>query len=867
VTVTQTTSDSVLSGIHCRDYQLLPGIHDEMLAPDGRLRAHWRGFVAGLEKMSPEGLESRLRKADRLLRENGLTYSITTAAEGAERPWELDFVPMVLPAAEWNHLETGLIQRARLLNAILADLYGPRQLLRDNHLPAALIFANPHFLRPCHGIEPRDGIYLHLYAADLGRAPDGRWWVLADRTQAPLGTGYALENRIVLSRSLRNLFKLNHIHRLAAFFQAMHNGLMARTGRDDPRIVLLTPGASADGYFDHAFLARYLGYTLAGSADLTVRSNRVFLKTVEGLKPVDLIVRGIDAEHCDPIELQSASGLGVSGLFEAVRAGTVTVANALGSGLVETRAFMAFLPKLCRVLLNEDLILPNTATWWCGQSGARSHVLNNLDSLALDLAFERRPLLTKTSRPVLGSELTAHEMRAIKDGVSANGHAYVAQEMVSLSTTPVWLNGALQPRPLSVRVFLAAAEDGYTVMPGGLTRVAATSDPRAVVLRRGKGSKDTWVLSEDVVPAFSLLRTSSNVLQPRRTSKDIPSHSADNLFWLGRYAERAEDTMRVLRSVLRRLTEEIDLSNDLAALEGVVRVLLKKTGIAGPTAQERRQGPTVALERLIHALLYGPDHPYAMQDTAGNLFRTAALARDWLSAEAWRTINGFHMNAKRLPSTAALDVGEALERMDDGLQMLAAFSGMEMENMTRDHGWRFLDMGRRLERARHLSRLMKSLLVAGDPEEDGSLVLLLELADSIMTYRWRYLATPMLAPVIDLLLTDESNPRLIAFQINVMERHVNDLPRDLLPPARSAEQRIILSLSTNIRLAEIPALCERDGRGRRAELAALLGQVEDGLPEFSEAITRSYFSHAESRPPADLAGGGPGGPNGLDLRD
>jgi len=855
VTATRPTSDATFSGIHCRDYRLLPGIHDEMMAPDGDLRPHWRGFVAGLEKMTPEVLESRLRKADRLLRENGLTYSITTASEGAERPWELDFVPLVLPADEWRHLERGMIQRARLLNAILADLYGPRQLLRDNHLPAALVFANPHFLRPCHGIKPRDGIYLHLYAADLGRAPDGRWWVLADRTQAPLGTGYALENRIVLSRSLRNLFKMNHIHRLAAFFQAMHNGLMARTGRDDPRIVLLTPGASADGYFDHAFLARYLGYTLAGSADLTVRSNRVFLKTVEGLKPVDLIVRGIDAEYCDPIELQSQSGFGVSGLFEAVRAGTVTMANALGSGLVETRAFMAFLPKLCRVLLNEDLILPNTATWWCGQSGARAHVLKNLNNLAIDLAFERRPLLTKTSRPVLGGELTANELRAIEDGVSTSGHAYVAQEMVSLSTTPVWLNGALQPRPMSVRLFLAAAENGYAVMPGGLTRVSATSDPRAVVLRRGKGSKDTWVLSEEAVPAFSLLRAPSHVLQPRRTGKDIPSHSADNLFWLGRYAERAEDSMRVLRSVLRRLTEEIDLANDLGALEGVVRVLLKKTGIRPPTHQERGAGSTVALERQIHSLLFGRDRPYAVQDTAGNLLRTAAQARDWLSAEAWRTLSGFHMSATRPPAGRTLDVGDALERMDDGLQMLAAFSGMEMENMTRDHGWRFLDMGRRVERARHLSGLMKRLLVAGDPEEDGSLVLLLELADSVMTYRWRYLSTPMLAPVIDLLLTDESNPRSIAFQINLIDRHMNDLPRDLLPPARSTEQRIILSLLTDIRLAETPALCERDRRGRRVELVSLLGQVEDGMPEFSEAITRSYFSHAEARRPADMMAG------------
>jgi uncharacterized circularly permuted ATP-grasp superfamily protein/uncharacterized alpha-E superfamily protein len=862
MTVTSQLADRLRSVGRHELYQPLSGIYDEMFATDGSIRPHWARFLDGLKDMSDSELARRWRLAERLLHENGLTYRGDATTDHSDRPWNLDFVPVLIGADEWRALEVGLIQRARLLNAILADLYGPQTLLHDGQLPAAVVLGNPQFLRPCHGFQPRGGLYLHVYAADLGRGPDGCWWVLADRTQAPSGVGFALENRIILSRCLPELFRDLQVRRLADYFQSMHDNLVARTNRENPRVVLLTPGPDAEGYFAHAYLARYLGYTLAEGGDLTVRDNRVFLKSVDGLKPVDLILRRVAADECDPLELRADSMLGVAGLMQAARVGNVVMANALGSGLAETKAMLPFLQSLCRQLFGEDLRLPNTPTWWCGDEQVRDHVLDNLDRLAIDSAFKRRSLLSRTTSAVRGASLSEPERLAIIDQIAARGHEYVGQELVSLSTTPAWAGARLEPRPMTLRVFLAATRDGgYVVMPGGLTRVSASRDTRGIALHRGDGTKDAWVLSDEpVTSSFTLLRSALSYVKPKRTGKDLPSRAADNLFWLGRYAERCEDIMRVLRSVVRRLTDDASPVDNVAAMQRVLRVLFDKSELPprldGRCADQARD-ETETLEKQLAALMFDHELSFGLQQTLGHLDRTAGLVRDRLSVDAWRTLSRLHtkaiVNAHLVGSPAhILELGEALETLDDSIRMLAAFSGMEMENMTRNHGWRFLDMGRRLERAQHLIDLLRSLLARGDPMQEGSLILLLELADSTMTCRSRYLTTPMLPPVIDLLLLDETNPRSVAFQVAAIVDQVEQLPRDADEDVRTPEQRLVLSLLTAVRLAEIAALCEEDSEGRRGALEALLDTIGTGLPHLSELITRRYFSHAEPRRPADL---------------
>ena len=837
-------------------YRPLPGIHDEMIAADGSIRPHWAAFLDGLAAMSDGELAKRWRLAERMLHENGLTYTADSATH-ADRPWDLDFMPVLIGADEWSMLEQGLIQRARLLNAILADLYGPQTLLRDGHLPAAVVLGNPQFLRPCHGFRPRDGLYLHTYAADLGRGPDGLWWVLADRTQAPSGLGFALENRVILSRCLPEMFRDLRVCRLANYFLSMHHGLVAATSRENPRVVLLSSGPETEGYFAQAYLARYLGYTLVEGGDLTVRDNRVFLKSVDGLKPVDLILRRMDADDCDPLELRADSRLGVAGLTRAARSGNVVVANALGSGLAETKAILPFLQPLCRRLFCEDLRLPNTPTWWCGDEQVRDYVLDNLDRLSINSAFKRRSLLSQTTSAVLGASLSEPERLAIIDRLATRGHEYVGQELVSLSTTPAWTRDGLRPWPMTLRVFLAATGDGgYAVMPGGLTRVSASRDPRAIALHRGDSTKDTWVLSDKPVNSFTLLRSPLSYVKPKRTGKDLPSRAADNLFWLGRYAERSEDIMRVLRSVVRRLTDDASPVDNIAAMQRVLRVLLPKSELPPPDPC-RDASATETLEKQLALLMFDADLPFGLQETLGHLHRTAGLVRDRLSVDAWRTLSRLHTAAITFthyvgPPAHPLELSEVMEMLDDSIRTLAAFSGMEMENMTRNHGWRFLGMGRRLERTQYLIDLLRSLLTRGNPTEDGSLILLLELADSTMTYRSRYLTTPMLPPVIDLLLLDETNPRSVAFQFAALIDHVDRLPRDADVDVRTPEQRLVLSLLTRVRLAEIAPLCDEDGEGRRGALAALLDAVAAGLPQLSEVITRDYFSHAQARRPADL---------------
>jgi uncharacterized circularly permuted ATP-grasp superfamily protein/uncharacterized alpha-E superfamily protein len=822
---------------------------------DRTVRPHWRRFIAGLDAIHPEDLVKRWQAAGRLLHENGLSYTVDSDVRPSGRPWDLDFMPVLLDAAEWRTLERGLIQRARLLNRIAADLYGRQRLLKDGHIPASLVLANPHFLRPAHGISPGDGIFLHLYAVDLSRDAQGRWWVLADRAQAPTGVGYALENRIVLSRCLPELFRECQITRLAGYFQSSHHSLVEMTRRENPRIVVLTAGASSPGYFAQAYVARYLGYSLAEGGDLTVRENRVYLQTVDGLKPVDLIIRRIDGEDCDPLELKGTSSLGIPGLLQAARAGTVVLANALGSGVIETKALMEFLPDLSNKILGEDLAIPSIRTWWCGRQANLEHVLARPDAFVVEPAFRRRSLLSHGPDTVNIAQLCEIDRGELIRRITRRGFDYVAHETVPLSTSPSWVDGRLQPRPMTLRVFLSATADGYVVMPGGLTRVWTSKDGSAPGLHRGERTKDTWVVSEGPVSPITLLRSAFSYAEPKRTGKDLPSRSADNLFWLGRYAERAEDTIRVLRSVIRRLTEDAGPVDNVRAIERVLRVLLERSSL--PPWLDGSAGSTDRLERRLSTLMFDPKCAYGLQETLTHLHRTASLVRDRLSHDAWRTLQRFYTETVDRSHHArwfggSLDKGEAIELLDDTVRALAAFNGMEMENMTRNHGWRFLDMGRRLERAQHLSELLRSVLIHGNPEDDGSLILLLELADSFMTYRSRYLTTPILPPVIDLLLLDETNPRSVGFQMVALAEHVEQLPRDTERSLRNPAQRTMLALLTANRLAEIVPLCDQDGEGRRRQLETLLDEIIEQLPKLSEMITRDYFSHAEARRPADL---------------
>jgi uncharacterized circularly permuted ATP-grasp superfamily protein len=535
-------------------YRPLAGTYDELMDRDGRVRPHWRSLIAMLADLGGEEINRRFGAADRHLRDSGVFYRVHEDPVGAERPWPLSHVPLILDAAEWRQLVPGLIQRAELLEAVLGDVYGAGKLVGDGKLPAALAAGNPEFLRPLVGASPAGGAHLRFYAVDLARSADGRWLVLADRAQAPSGAGYALENRIALTRAMPDIYHALRVERLAPFFQAFQADLTALNRRDDSRICLLTPGPMNEIYFEHAYLARYLGFLLVEGEDLTVREDGVFVRTVSGLRRAEVLLRRLDADFADPLELNAHSRLGVPGLLQAVRDGSVVIVNSLGAGLIEARGFLSFLPALARAMTGHDLSLPNITTWWLGDAETRNRIVSTLDDLVVASAFAGDVTSTDQKFDVIGAKLEPAARTALIDAVTQRGIDFVAQEPVKLATTPAWRDGALVPRPFVLRLFLARTADGWQVMPGGFVRIAEEVDARAVSLQRGGRTADAWVLSEGPVAPTSLLPAPDRI-EIKRTIGSLPSRAADNLFWLGRYLERSEATLRLVRTLIARAIE------------------------------------------------------------------------------------------------------------------------------------------------------------------------------------------------------------------------------------------------------------------------------------------------------------------------
>src|ERR1700675_3707700 len=610
-----------------RGYARLPGIPDEYIAQDGTPRGGWSRFFYAFAALSPADIERRFASADRHLREAGVTYR--APGETADRLWPLSHLPLLIDEVEWQQLTAGIVQRAELLELVLGDLYGEGRLVAEGAIPAAAIAGSTEYLRAVCGIKPPGGRYLNLYAADVGRGPDGRWWVLGDRTQAPSGAGYGLENRLVLSRAFATLYKSMNVERVAPFFEAFRDSLRASADRDEPRIGLLTPGQFSETYFEHATLARYLGFLLVEGDDLAVSGDRIHIRTVAGLKRLDVLLRRVDSNSLDPLELDASSQLGVPGLIDVLRKNGVVVANMPGSGVMEAPALLGFLPSLRRRFFGEDLKMPHIATWWCGQKSAREEVLSRLDGVAIEGAYGRGvPGFGRG--PVLASELSASERERLKTAIHDRGIDYVGQELVRLSTTPVWDNGRITPRPFVLRVFAAATPGGWTMMPGGFCRIADQLDARAVSMGEGARAADVWVVSDKAISTATLLPSGDNV-RIRRIAGWVPSRAADNLFWLGRYLERAEATLRLVRALGMPLRDQGNLpSAQHHALERIQRLLVTW----GATSQGARTQPAkIAAEALQSEDKFG-----SALSLVRSAQRTATSLRERLSPAAGQVI-------------------------------------------------------------------------------------------------------------------------------------------------------------------------------------------------------------------------------------
>jgi len=820
-------------------YRSNPDAYNELFADSKSLRPHYAKLFGGFEEFNPAELRHRHETCSRFIQEQGITYHVYGDPRGMERPWQLDPVPFVLAPDEWRTLEAGLIQRAVLLNKILADCYGNQELIRSRWLSPALVFAQPDFLRPCHGIRLPRNLFLHFYAADLARSPDGRWWVVSDRTQIPTGAGYALANRLVTSRIFPESFRENNVHRLAGYFRKTQETLAQLSPRhsDRARVVMLTPGPHNETYFEQAYLARYLGYMLVEGQDLTVRDNCVFLKTLSGLERVDVIWRRVDDDFCDPLELRNDSILGVPGLAEAVRAGNVVIANALGTGLLQSPAFMSFLPGLCRQILGEELLLPSVATWWCGQKTAQQYVLKNLETLVVKPAFRNR-----LSVPDPDKKLTDAQRSELRRRIEFDPDLFVAQENVRLSSAPCWEDGRFVARPISLRTYLVASGDSYSVMPGGLARVAPAAGGQFVSMQQGSSSKDAWVISHTPVEEITLLQSTAQSVELRRTGNNLPSRLADNFFWLGRYSERADATSRLLRSAALRFNPE-RTGGALPVLAPLLQTLALQGQIQNLLDHPDWRKNAEVFEAEVLAAIFDPERPGSLHQIVDFLQRLAMLVRDRTSNDMWRVLNQLG-DTLTLPSDKSVMLaGDAVSVLSQVLLGLAAFHGLARENMTRAQAWRFLDIGLRLERAIYLGTLLDATLRSPEAENPSVLEAVLEVADSSITYRSRYNLLPTLPAVFDLVLLDDKNPRSILFQVEQLAKHFERLPREREDAPGSGKAILQKSLS---RLQNV------DSR----ELASLKGEFTDSmtgqtiqetlrdLPKLSDTIAASYFAHS-----------------------
>ena len=822
---------------------------DELRQSDGTLRPVWQRFFSVAQALRGDRAAAfdRIRGAiAQQIRADGVTHNVAPppdAGAGARpasaRPWSLEALPLLIEPRDWALIEQGVMQRARLLGGMLADLYGAQRLLHDALLPPALVFRHSGYLRPLHGVVPVDGMHLHIVAFDLARGPDGRWWVISQRTQSPSGLGYVLHNRLIVSRLFPEAFREMRVQHIASGYrrlldtvQQQAGAVAARLGDGrTARVALLTPGPYSETYFEHAYLARYLGLPLVEGADLTVRGEGLFLRTVEGLQPVHALLRRLDDDYCDPLELRPDSALGVPGLVQVLRARNLVLANALGSGFLESSAVQGFLPAISRALLGEELALPSLATWWCGEAAAWAAVRGDLAGRVARPAFR--------SGAEAARLIDADEVEAARRRIEADPDASTIQDRLPLSRAALPLpDGTLSVRPAMLRVYaIADAADRWHVLPGGLTRVA-TRAPLSVSMQEGGTSLDTWVLAAGAVDSFSMLPQRLSVDQLAARRPPVASRIGENLFWLGRYTERAEQAVRLARAALDLLDGDDEVPapllaslSRLAERQGLVR--------AGTPAADRA---AAVFERSLRAALIDRQAGIAFNLQA--LARTGGALRDRLSSEQWGLVrrmgDDFAAHFDGLDS-AVPSAAQAVPALQWLTLQLAAVTGVQTDRMTRDHGWRLLSVGRLIERLTGMAGALVMLLDAVDPRGGTATAseLLLELFDSSITFRARYQRHEDLLALADLLVLDDTNPRAFAGTLRRLRTEVGKLPG----PDAVREQLLAWLPAEGAGMALAELAMAGDDAAMRVQLVQLAQRLQASAAALSDAVGQRYFAH------------------------
>ena len=813
----------------------------------------WSQFFDNVQADGLGNMDQRAASMARQVRDNGVTYNVYSDEGGPQRPWSLDLFPLIVSPESWQQIEVGVVQRVRVLDRVMADVYGPQQLLRLGLLPPALIQGHPGYLRAMHGVQPVGGTHLHIAAFDLARGPDGNWWVVSQSVQAPSGLGYLLENRLAVSRLFPQSFEQMNVQRLAGTYRALMDSIrqMSPAG-PDAHIALLTPGPYNETYFEHAYLARYLGLTLVEGNDLIVRDQHLYLKTLKGLEPVHALLKRLDDEFLDPLELRADSTLGVPGLLQAIRAGNVLVANAPGSAFLESPALLGFLPALSRHLLGEDLQMPALPTWWCGERSAMESVLPRLQECAIKPTYPGS-INHGNFDAVLGRNLTGREIDEWAGRIALHSDDHTIQAYLPLSQMPTWRSGdgkaaSLKLRSVILRVF--AVSDGpqsWRVLPGGLARVAGSSADIAS-MQRGGSSADVWVMTHGAVDRTTLLKPASGpasgnaagtsaLVQRKRM---VTSRAGENLFWLGRYTERTENLIGLARLTLECLHGEDQSSVPLL-------VWLSKMAVANtlvlpgvPAATQARR----VFERSLIASLGSTE----LATSVGYNLRAVRLAgasvRERLSQEHWMLIVQAEerLTVGCAPFAEAADYSplEALRVLKIASDHMAAITGAQTDRMTRDDGWRLLSIGRHIERLSFLSRSLASGFECGSVLDDGGFEAMIALFDSTIPFHAQYQQNRDVASLLDLLVLDRDNPRSLGWVAQTL--------RGRLAKLAGSDPHELSELSFKVPDPAswgLEQLCQADAQGDFPVLRSLLLQCGAAAYELSEQVGATYFTHSD----------------------
>jgi uncharacterized circularly permuted ATP-grasp superfamily protein/uncharacterized alpha-E superfamily protein len=854
------------------------GHYDELREADGSLRAGWQAFAEHLDAPLDD-LTRRQGQLARQIQEDGITYNVYNAQGGPSRPWSLEPLPLIISPDEWSVLARGIGQRARLLDGMLHDIYGEQAILKQALLPSALVLGHPSYLRALQGVKPVGGVYLHVVAFDLVRGPDGAWWVVSQRTQAPSGLGYVMQNRLIVSRLFPEAYRAMNVQHLASGYRRMLDTMTelatACAEGQSPRLALLTPGPYNETYFEHAYLARYLGLPLVEGGDLVVRDEGLFLKTVQGLEPIHGLLRRLDDDFCDPLELRADSTLGVPGLMQAVRAGKVVLANALGTGFLESPAVHGFLPALSRKLLNEELLLPSLPTWWCGEDAAWQDVRESLDEQVIRPSYPYggtpgfgSPSLRQSFDAVIGRTLTPAALKGWRERIDHDPSAYTVQSFVPYAQAPVWSGSGLSMRGASLRVYaLSDGQGQWQVLPGGMTRIA-TRDAGPVSMQLGGSSLDTWVLTDEPVDTFSMLPASVKLDELMQRQRPVASRTGENLFWMGRYTERTEQQLRLVQSLISLQGSDDDAHDTVAR---ALSELALASGVVPPGTPSLSQSPRVferaALDALPDAL--AKQGAYSLGFNLAALERSAQMLRERLSPEHARLLRALgsdfqqRLQAASLPTSGddnddhhedepAEDKDKDEARPAKGLHsltmahealehlamQLAAVTGAQTDRMTRDPGWRLLTVGRLIERLTGYAGILKAFWESEALGHPQGFDQALGLFDSAITFRARFQRRLEVPALLALLVLDESNPRALAC---VLRRLRNELVK---LPTRGVSHDGLLALlpheGVGVSLAE---LCD-PATGHEAVLAMLNRLIDAGWL-LSDEVGRRYFAHAE----------------------